>query len=293
MISVIITTYKRPAEIVARALESVLRQTCPASEIIVVDDSPADFPGRDDVADLIRQKSFAYEKEIRYIRHDVNRGACAARNTGLRHAGCDFVAFLDDDDEWLPEKLEKQVSLMQRENVALVYCDANVQNDKTGERFRRGQKCCRGNVFDELILQNFIGSTSYPLIRKSALEEIGGFDESLQSGQDFDVWLRIAQKYPVDYVDEPLVIYHWHEGEQITKNPRKRLAGLTAINRKHAAYLAAHPGAYWERYSKLIPFYVACRMRGKALAVWFACVRKKPLYLKKNLRMLRNCFRKK
>ena len=81
-------------------------------------------------------------------------------------------------------------------------------------------------------MENFIGSTSFPLIRKSCLEEIGGFDVLMQSAQDYDVWLRLSDKYSIDYFDEELGIYHVHGEKQITKNPDKKIAGLERLNEK-------------------------------------------------------------
>ena len=97
LVTVVITTYKRPPEIVNRAIQSVLMQTYPHIELIVVDDSPADYELREETARLVT----GIGGNTRYIQHEKNLGACAARNTGLKHANGVYIAFLDDDDEWL------------------------------------------------------------------------------------------------------------------------------------------------------------------------------------------------
>ena len=105
MVSVIITTYKREPETVERAAKSILEQTYKDIELIIVDDSPASFDKRIAVEKRVKELS----SSIKYIKHETNMGACAARNTGIRSANGEYVAFLDDDDEWLPDKLEKQM----------------------------------------------------------------------------------------------------------------------------------------------------------------------------------------
>lgn len=122
IVTAVITTYKREPEIVKRAIDSVLAQTYKHINIVVVDDSPADYELRDSVEKLVLDH-FA-EANITYVQHERNLGACAARNTGLSLVNSEFVAFLDDDDEWLPEKIEKQVKKFREcdELTALVYC---------------------------------------------------------------------------------------------------------------------------------------------------------------------------
>ena len=123
MISVIITTYKRTPDIVLRAVSSVVAQTFGDWELIIVDDSPETWEIRPQIR-LAVEKIANEDLRIKYIPHDKNSGACAARNTGIMHAKGEYIAFLDDDDEWVPEKLEKQLDILQKsgDNVALVYC---------------------------------------------------------------------------------------------------------------------------------------------------------------------------
>ena len=241
MVSAIITTYKRPPEVVERAAKSVLNQTYSDVELIIVDDSPASYELRDSV----HYMASSLGERVTYVQHEKNMGACAARNTGIKHAKGEFVAFLDDDDEWLPEKIEKQLSVMEKnKSAALVYCGRYtyiVSEDKTIEE---NVEFHSGKVYEKLILNNFIGSTSFPLIRKSVAEKLGGFDVNMKAAQDCEFWLRIAREYDVDYVPEPLVRYYIHEGEQITKDFRKKVEALERLENLNSDYLKKHPKAY-------------------------------------------------
>ena len=277
MVSAIITTYKRKPEMVLRALDSILAQTYKDIEIIVVDDSPADYPLREDVKNaVIGRKRDNQNVEIRYIAHEKNMGGCVARNTGMEAAKGEFLAYLDDDDEWLPEKIEKQMEVMQKTGVGLVYCGNMVQDDQTGLRTVAKKQYYRGKVFERLLFSNFIESTSYPLIRKESLIEVGGFDPSMQAAQDYDVWLRIAERYEIDYVPEALVLYHEHGGERITTNPRKKISGLECINQKYASYLEEDRKLWWIRNLSIAYYYAMAHDKKKAFLLWVKCVCKCP-----------------
>lgn len=288
MISAIITTYKREPSMILRALNSILQQTLKDIEIIIVDDSPGDYPFRNDVKEMVlEQRDIHKEVEIRYIQHEKNMGACAARNTGLVAATGKFIAYLDDDDEWLPEKLEKQLPLMADSTVALVYCGRFCKDDTTDKCIIEKTEYYRGDVFKTLLDHNFIGSTSFPLIRTEALKEIGGFDVLMKSAQDYDVWLRLSEKYSIDYVDEPLVIYHMHDGERITSNPQKKIDGLERLNKKFETYLEQDSKLWWRRNIVITPYYAAVGDKNKALAVWWKCVRCCPFRFVDNCRYIR------
>ena len=117
-VSAVITTYKRAPELLERAILSILAQTYPIKELIVVDDSPADYSLRASVAETVGKYA---DRGVRYIQHPANMGVSVARNTGASNCTGEFIAFLDDDDEWMPEKIEKQLKKAS-DNVALVYC---------------------------------------------------------------------------------------------------------------------------------------------------------------------------
>ena len=283
LVTAVITTHKRPPELLERAIKSVLNQTHQNIELIVVDDSPVEYELRSAVKALV--ESYA-TKNVTYVPHEKVMGACAARNSGLARAKGEFIGFLDDDDEWLPNKIEEQIKAFDSKDVALVYCGSLTVFDSTGKQEERKCIFTRENVYEKLMYENFIGSTSFPLLRTEVLRQIGGFDVEMLSSQDYDVWLRIAKNHAVNYVKEPLVLYHWHEGDQITKNPAKKIAGLERILSKNMDYIKKHKDVYWLSCMSLIVWYVRAGDRKKAFSIWLKTIFKEPFKVKDNAKYL-------
>ena len=279
-VTAVITTHKREPAVVERALKSILAQTHTNMQVIVVDDSPAEFPQREAVAQMVQSYG------VTYIPHETCQGACVARNTGLSQATGEFIAFLDDDDEWVPEKIALQLEAFTSDAIGLVYCNHELLDETTGSRTPQSHQCYTGRVYGELIVDNFIGSTSFPLLRTAALREIGGFDPLMLSAQDYDVWLRLSEKYEVAFVAQPLVTYHVHAGEQISKSFKKKIGGMERINAKNAEYLKKNRKARWFRNLKLVPMYAGDGRLGKALGLWLKMAFTCPLQVKENLRYL-------
>lgn len=290
MVSVIITTCMRSPDMVKRAINSVISQTYQDWELIVVDDSPANYGERIQVKKTVESYG---DNRIRYIAHEDNKGACVARNTGLEQAVGEYIAYLDDDDEWMPDKLSLQVDKMNKaENkVAMVYCGALVKRDTDIETAVRKQKYYKGKVFDYLILDNFIGSTSFPLIKTEVLRKIDGFDPMMQAAQDADVWLKIAEKYEVDYIEQPLVCYHIHQGERISNYPDKKINAYERLNEKYKEYLMSHPKAFSARYMKLAIVYARANMKKQALRIWWKAFLRRPWDFVLNGKYLVNIIR--
>ena len=241
MITVVITTYKREYNMLKRAIDSVLNQSFKDWELIIVDDSPSDWKLRKEVSSSV-EALCRNDTRIKYIKHTKNLGACAARNTGLRIANGEYIAFLDDDDEWQTNKLQLQVEkfLNASDCVSLVYCGTLCVDEENNKTIKHKNRYLKGKVFDELIMKNFIGGTSYPLIKTEILREVGGFDDKMESSQDFDVWIRLCKEHEVDYVPEELVIYYTHKGEQISTSPIKIIKGKERILSKYHEYLIDH-----------------------------------------------------
>jgi len=243
IVSGIITTYKRKPEFVIRAAKSVLNQTYPNIELIVVDDSPNGYELRDSVKEAIEE----LPGKVTYVRHSENKGACAARNTGLSLAKGEYVGFLDDDDEWCLNKVEKMLPLFINENIAFVYCGAEVVFVETGRVEELKRTYYKGRIYRYLLTSNIIGSTSFPLIKRKCLESIGGFDEELPSCQDYDVWLRLSMNYEVNYTKDILVRYYMHDNEQISKNNMNVLIGNQRIIDKNIEGYKNNRRAYGAR----------------------------------------------
>lgn len=146
LVSAIITTYKRPPETVERAIKSVEAQTYKNIEIIVVDDSPDSFSGRDDVKTTV-----SAHEGVKYIPHEKNMGAQVARNTGLNAAAGEYIAYLDDDDEWDNTKTEKQLAAFTNERIGLVYSGCIHFDGQTGTGTVTKFRYESGMIFDKLI----------------------------------------------------------------------------------------------------------------------------------------------
>lgn len=235
IISVIITTYKRPVDIVCRAIDSALAQTYRNFEIIVVDDSPQSAQ-RDSVRDALTQR---YGTTIQYLQNEQNMGACASRNKGFNHSKGEYIAFLDDDDQWLPEKNELMLKCFDSDDIGLVYCALlPYKNGKPVKNSR--QKSYEGYVLPQLLKSNFIGGCSVPLFPRKVLETCGLFDETLPSSQDTDVYRRVAAKYKVRYLDKPLVIYFMTK-DSITGNQNRQIKGRLMMLEKYDEQYNSYP----------------------------------------------------
>ena len=165
IVSAIITTCNRPSTYVIRALKSVLAQNYPYIQIIVVDDSPIDYPEKASVYQAVKEIC----PDALFINHNYNLGASTARNSGIREAVGEYIAFLDDDDEWLPEKIQRQICGFKNTDIALVYGDDFIVEDSENIQYISPKKHYSGKVYEQLLETNFIGSTSNPLIKRKCL----------------------------------------------------------------------------------------------------------------------------
>jgi glycosyltransferase involved in cell wall biosynthesis len=211
--TVIIPVYEQP-ELLHEALRSVVSQTYNGLEIIVVDDN-----SDTDIAAVVDEYANA-----RLITHSENKGAGAARNTGIEKANGKYVAFLDADDLWKPSKVKKQreVFLESGQNVGLVYTGF-IQHETDGNEWEQLPEAA-GNIYTEELEQDRIHPTSTVMVRQDVLNELGGFDESLPSRQDYDLWIRITEHYEVGYVQEILVEKR-EQKSNISNNFDKRIEG--------------------------------------------------------------------
>lgn len=239
-VSVVLPTYRRP-DLLARAVESVRGQTLAAWELVVVDDNEPSSAERLQTRELM--SGYSGDSRIRYLEHAANCGGSAARNTGIRAATASLVAFLDDDDNWYPNKLEVQVAHFegQVEDVALVYC--RFRHVAIDGSFHVTKPHPDNHTVEALLTKNGIGTTSAVVCRRDALLEVGGFDEELPSRQDVDLYLRLALRYRISYVDEILLDFHRHTGSAIGTNMKRALVGAEVFEKKHAALLDRHPKA--------------------------------------------------
>jgi glycosyltransferase involved in cell wall biosynthesis len=233
MLSVIITCYNYSKYLVG-CVESALRQTHRDIEVIIVNDGSTD-----DTDDVVRR--FLFDPRIRYIKQN-NAGQASAKNTGIRQATGELLAFLDADDLWESSKLEKQVPLFSDPAVGVVYSRARYIDEGGREApFELSGKYLKprsGHVTENLFMDNFVPFSS-SVARRHCLEEFGGFDESLKMGIDWDLWLRLSTKYKFAYVDQPLLLYRLGHSGQMSRNAEERQRCSDRIMRN---FLERFPG---------------------------------------------------
>jgi len=206
MISVVIPTYNR-AHSLPQAIHSVLQQTRAADEIIVVDDGSID-----NTEQLIVQEF----PHIRYYRQ-AHRGVSAARNFGIKMASHSWIALLDSDDQWLPNKLEYQREAIAADHdCVLCHCDEIwIRRGKRVNPMHKHKK--RGGDIYRHCLPLCCISPSASLIRRDILIGLGLFDESLPACEDYDLWLRLCARYPVSYVDQALIVKYGGHDDQLSR----------------------------------------------------------------------------
>lgn len=220
MVSVVIPTFKRP-DLLKRLLNSIYKQTVQPNEIIVVDDC-SNMPN--EYKEVINEFSSKLAN-LQYIALDKNSGAPNARNQGIKIASSEWISLVDDDDEWLPFKLEKQIDLINNksnEKLGLVYTWCKAIGIE-GQESYTSKHSYRGDVRSQLLSTNFIMSASV-MVKKKAIIQAGLFDIKLPSCQDWDMWVKIALcEFEFDVVEEILTIYHRHGGESIGLSKNAKL----------------------------------------------------------------------
>lgn len=231
-VSVVLPTYNR-AGVLGRAVRSVLAQSEPDLELIVVDDASTDETPRV-LADFD-------DPRLHVLHHTVRRGGAAARNTGLAAARAEWVAFQDSDDEWLLDKLARQLTVAAQDPaLGAVYCAfVRISGDTATRTPAAKHKRRSGWLHADILRDSFI-STQTLLVRRTALDAAGGFDTELPRFQDWELMMRLSRHHPIGCVDEPLAIVHTLP-DAITHDAAARLRARMRIVERHALWLAAHP----------------------------------------------------
>jgi glycosyltransferase involved in cell wall biosynthesis len=226
LVSVIIPAFNA-AEYIRRTLDSVLAQTYPRIEVIVVDDGSSDATG------AIVQEFVTSDARVQLIRQS-NAGVGAARNTAIRRAQGEFIAPLDADDFWFQEKLEKQVACLEQygSETGLVYCWSKLI-DKDGELLSDSSQTVEGRLRQALILRNIVGNGSVPLFRAATLEKVGLYLTRAEQGgaqgcEDWDLYLRISEHSNVRVVPEYLVAYR-QAGSNMSANAENMESSFAVV----------------------------------------------------------------
>ena len=290
-ISVIVPCYNGE-RFIAEAIESVLNQTYADVELVVVDDGSTD--GSEEVI-----RPYLGGKGVKHLRHDRNRGIPSARNSGIRNSSGEYIAFLDQDDIWMPGKLEKQVAVLSKDRhreIGLVFTDIYYNYD--GEYIReayphkiipaRINMLPRGEVFKSLFMRNYIPCIT-TLIPRRVFSEIGLLDENINGGtDDYDLFLRINGRYDIHYVDEPLAAKRVHE-ENYSYIPRLQDDQLYIIEKMVILFpelRALKAKKLSQVYESLGYYYCNVQEYHLAVKAYMKAVRERPVDINNSLKLL-------
>jgi len=238
-VSVIIPTYNR-AFLLSRAIESVLSQTFQNFELIIIDDGSTD--NTKDVIEKIKKE----DNRIIYIYQD-NRGLPGALNTGIKNAKGKYIAFLESDDEWLPEKLKEQIKLF-KDNIGIVSCNLIFINDVTHEK--GVYKLCPFTNVENFLRNphNYVYNNSSIVISKVVVERVGFWDENMKIFSDLDYYIRIVQAgYTINFVEKNLVKYHIHNNN-LSRDFSKSADDYLRLLKKHKEIKKEYPVTIYSSY---------------------------------------------
>ncbi len=254
-ITVIIPTFNR-GWIVEEAIKSVLAQDYPNFELFIVDDGSTD----DTKAILSR-----YVNDI-VVLNQKNKGVSAARNKGIMKSSEKYIAFLDSDDLWLPEKLSCQIDFFKQNPEAMI-CQTNEIWIRNGVRVnpKKVHKKPSGMIFKPSLLRCLV-SPSAVMMRRELFENVGLFDEQLPACEDYDLWLRVSQSYPVSLIDIPLVVKRGGHPDQLSKEPgldRFRINALVKMLNKNSLTADQRRAAVDILQKKCRIYAAGCLKRGR------------------------------
>ena len=231
-VSVVIPCYNRE-ETIRRCIDSVMNQTVLPDEIIVVDDGSSD-----ESVKIIEQMNNPIIKVIK----QNHQGAQAARNLGILNAQGNYIAFLDSDDEWLPQLLEIKLKYLREKNAEVVlYGDGYVYDEKKKKKRLWKLAGNERDMYKSILL--YQGPTfSSLIVKKKMLYKIGLLDEKVVAYQEWDTAIRLAKYCDIVHIKKPVFIYYLHEGETISKDKRKDILGYHYIVRKHLKEIIKETG---------------------------------------------------
>jgi len=220
-VSVIVPTKNR-VHFLSIAIRSILDQSFKDFEIIIVDAASSE-----DTRKTVEQFEDA---RIRYVSEKTDRGISASRNKGIEVSKGEIIAFLDDDDIWMPSKLQKQLNLMRDDPLVGVVYTASFKINESGEILGYPNlPFLKGHILPKILEKNYIGGCSTVVVKRECLEKSGLFDEDFFFGEDFDLWVRLAKHCRFDYVGDPLVAYRVHQKRMTTKTDVHQLLAMNRL----------------------------------------------------------------
>ncbi len=273
LVSVILPTYNR-CNLLKRAIESVLSQTYKNLELIIINDASTDK-----TEEVVNNYN---DNRVKYFKNKENKGLSFNRNLGIKKSRAKYVAFLDDDDEWLPTKLKKQMALIKKSkfNPMLVYCWMQYKSGD-GELLHTRKPEYKGNIFKDTLVRQPIGNGSTWLVKKEVFNKIGYFDEDLSRGIDGDLIRRLTINYSIDYVDEVLVNYYiQHRHKRITSCDKEGLKaaveGEKTKLRKFKNKLEKYPNKKAKIYMRICQHYASLNQTNESWAYFKKAIKTAP-----------------
>ncbi len=231
-VSVVVPVFNR-ASLIESTMNSVLAQTHRPLELVVVDDGSTD-----DTVKVVQDWSASNSSDALTVRcvQQENLGANTARNRGVTESTASFIAFLDSDDSWLPEKTQKQLAELEAdEQIGGVYCGLQtVDLDTSSVHPVTPRNYSTGDLLKQMLIQDVTNPTSCWMVRKSCFDDVGMFDESLLARQDWDLWIRLSSNYLIACVPEVLVQMGEHSGARVRSDPNREISAHKTIFRKYA-----------------------------------------------------------
>ena len=276
LVSVVMATYNM-SRYLPLAARSVLAQTYENIELLIVDDGSTD-----DTAKVV--EPFLDDPRVKY-RVQENKGQASAKNHGVRESSGEYIAFLDADDMWAPEKIDLQLPVFSRSETLGVVYSRLASIDENGTQLKvSDEELFRGRVSGPLLIRNFVGfSTS--IVRKECFDRLGGFKEQIRMGIDYDLWLRFSTRYEFDYVDRPLLYYRVWPGQMSNNCKGRYLSGIETMKN----FLRQFPGLVDkdtenEAWAHTYVGFGQCLREidhriGPALSLYARALRYKPSYL--------------
>lgn len=263
-ISVVIPTYKRPDKL-CRAIDSVLLQDYVDYELIVVDDNGLGSDAQNETERILKQKYKDYR--IRYIPNTKSLGGGGARNTGVTAAKGEYIAFLDDDEDWLPGKLTKQIDIIRKRTHDTGVIDTGVNIIGSDGKIKYRSPDMHGWIFDDLISKSDKNAPklSTMLCRKTCLEEAGLFDPEFKSRQDLDLYLRLSRICKFESIDEPLSNKRIDAETRISTNILSKLQGYEKLHIKYIEEFKKRPEAHSEYLFQYAYYLFICSHPVKAI----------------------------
>jgi glycosyltransferase involved in cell wall biosynthesis len=268
LVSVVVPTRNR-AELLARAVASVRAQTMQDLELIIVDDGSTD-----DTSAYLARLTMS-DARVRVQRNAVGGGGSAARNAGIALASGRWVAFLDDDDEWLPAKLERQLAMLAA-NPDAVACSCDFEQHFPSGRMREF-RVRREPTLQEVLYDNVLGGASVCVAARDVLLGFGGFDTRLRSAQDYDLWVQLRHVGRIVVCPECLVKYSEHDGVRITNQLSSQYLGTRRLHLKYRR----HMDAPTRRYRLSFVWFLQSRQTERSLGarlrrIWLAATHSPP-----------------